>query len=77
MLEWHGDDINSDEYVVAEVARVAVQYYKLGCLWSFLNHHDLIDRTYDNLLIKRVLELEPELINRTQYKHQVKFHIFF
>merc|ERR1712131_409216 len=54
LFEWHGDDINSDEHVVAEVANVAVQYYKLGCLWSYLNHYDLIDRNYDNILIKKI-----------------------
>ena len=51
LFEWHGDDINSDEYIVAEAARIAVEYYKLGCLWSYLNHYDLIDRNYNNILI--------------------------
>ena len=71
LFEWHGDDINTDEHIVAEVANVAVQYYKLGCLWSYLNHFDLIDRNYNNILIKKILEIEPQMINRCQYKHQV------
>jgi len=70
LFEWHGDDINKDEHIVAEVANVAVQYYKLGCLWSYLNHFDLFDRNYNNILIKKVLEIEPIMINRCQFKHQ-------
>ena len=71
LFEWHGDDINTDEHVVAEAANIAIQYYKIGCLWSYLNHYDLIDRNYNNILIKKILEIEPMMINRCQYKHQV------
>ena len=65
-----GDEINKDEHTAAELGNLGVAYYKLGSLYSYLNMNDLLEE-YDDVLIKKILELEPIMLNRSQNKYQV------
>ena len=74
-MEVHGEDINKDEFVAANVGSVAVLYFKLGCLYSYLLQNDLLEE-YNDILIKEILQIEPHMINRTQNKYQVRAILF-
>ena len=70
ILERSGTDINKDEHVVAVVAEMALEYFKLGSLYSELKARNELDE-YGNILEKMILELEGQMINRTTDKYQV------
>lgn len=70
ILERSGTDINKDEHAVAVVGDMALEYFKIGSLYSEVKAQDQLDE-YGNILEKMILELEGHMINRTTDKYQV------
>jgi|ERR1712130_64834 len=70
MIELHGGDINSDEYMVARLADVAVEHFALGALYARLKSDESLDE-YSDLLVRNIIILEAQVFSETADKYQL------
>ena len=83
VLERHGEEINNDEYLASVLGEVGVEYFKIGSLYAELKSKDLLEE-YKYVLERRILELEPTMLNKSVDKYMVnlvhfltKFQLLF
>ena len=76
VLERHGEEINNDEYLASVLGEVGVEYFKIGSLYAELKSKDLLEE-YRYVLERRILELEPTMLNKSVDKYMVSLVFFF